>query len=167
MLFRSFSRSVRPGELRPSAWDVTLVLQSLTDPPYEPLRTVDECFLASKTLFLLAFASAKCVGELQARRFVSLTPRVGVRHPFVLFRVSWRKRRMPPLTTRSLRGSVYWPYLSRALILIVDSYVRCERSGVTWPALLRIVRDASGCSSPQDISRRRSLRRQFPFGSRR
>ena len=68
-LFRSFSRSVPHGELRPPAWDVALVLQSLTGPPYEPLRTVDEVFLAHKTLFLLALASAKHVGELHALSF--------------------------------------------------------------------------------------------------
>ena len=64
MLIRSFSQSVRPEELRPPAWDVTLVLLSLTCAPYEPLRTSDECFLAQKTLFLLALASAKRIGEL-------------------------------------------------------------------------------------------------------
>ena len=69
MLLRSFSRSVRPGELHPSAWDVALVLQSLTSPPYEPLRTVDEHFLTHKTLFLLALASDKRVGELHALSF--------------------------------------------------------------------------------------------------
>ena len=58
MLIRSFSKSVRPEELHPPAWDVTLVLQSLTQALYEPLRTSDERFLAQKTLFLLAL----CLG---------------------------------------------------------------------------------------------------------
>ena len=66
MLIRSFSKSVRPEELRPSTWDVALVLQSLTWAPYEPLPTVDGSFLAQKMLFLLALASAKRVGELHA-----------------------------------------------------------------------------------------------------
>ena len=66
MLLRSFSRSVDPVELRPPAWDVALVLQSLTGAPYEPLQTYDEHFLAQKTLFLLALASAKQIGELHA-----------------------------------------------------------------------------------------------------
>ena len=56
VLLRSFSRSVNPVELRPPAWDVTLVLQSLTGAPYEPLRTCDERFLAQEMLFLLALA---------------------------------------------------------------------------------------------------------------
>ena len=45
-LLRSFARSVNPVELRPPAWDVSLVLQSLTGAPYEPLRTCEERFLA-------------------------------------------------------------------------------------------------------------------------
>ena len=53
-LLRSFARSVNPVELRPPAWDVSLVFQSLTGAPYEPLRTCEERFLAQKTLFLLA-----------------------------------------------------------------------------------------------------------------
>ena len=66
LLIRSFSKSVRPEEFRPPVWDVTLVLQSLTKAPYQPLRTSDERFLAQKALFLLALASAKRVGELHA-----------------------------------------------------------------------------------------------------
>ena len=66
MLLRSFSRSVNPVELRLPAWDVSLVLQRLTGAPYEPLRTCEERFLAQKTLFLLALASAKRIGELHA-----------------------------------------------------------------------------------------------------
>ena len=65
-LLRSFARSVNPVELRPPAWDVSLVLQSLTGAPYEPLWTCEERFLAQKTLFLLALASAKRIGELHA-----------------------------------------------------------------------------------------------------
>ena len=66
MHLRSFSRSVDPVELLPPAWDVALVLQSLTGVPYEPLRTCDERFLAQKILFLLVLASAKRIGELHA-----------------------------------------------------------------------------------------------------
>ena len=66
MLLRSFARSVNPVELRPPAWDVSLVLQSVTGAPYEPLRTCEERFLCQKTLFLLALAFAKRIGELHA-----------------------------------------------------------------------------------------------------
>ena len=66
MLFRSFSNTARPERLRPPNWDVSLVLQSLTRAPYEPLRSADERFLAQKTLVLIALASAKRIGELHA-----------------------------------------------------------------------------------------------------
>ena len=55
-----------PVKLCLPAWDVALVLQSLTGAPYEPLRTCDERFLAQKTLFPLPLASAKLIGELHA-----------------------------------------------------------------------------------------------------
>ena len=80
MLLRSFSRYMDPDELRPPAWNVALVLQSLTGAPYEPLRTCDERFLAQKTLFLLALASAKRIDELHA---LSLIPGAGLRFPFL------------------------------------------------------------------------------------
>ena len=55
-----------PVELRPPAWDIALVFQSLTGAPHEPLRTCEERFLAQKMLFLLALASAKRIGEFHA-----------------------------------------------------------------------------------------------------
>ena len=85
MLLRSFSKSAIPEELCPHSWDVALVLQSLTWAPYEPLQTSDERFLAQKTLFLLAPASAF--------RITSLTPGAGVMCP----PPSWRRRRTPLL----------------------------------------------------------------------
>ena len=45
---------------------MALVLQSLTNQPHEPKREAEERFLAHKTLFLIALASAKLVGELHA-----------------------------------------------------------------------------------------------------
>ena len=66
MLFRSVSKFFSPTDLRPPAWDVALVLQSLTVAPYEPLRDEDERYLAHKTLFLVALASAKRVRERHA-----------------------------------------------------------------------------------------------------
>ena len=41
----------------------------MTSAPYETLRTCDEHFLAQTTLFLLALASAKRIGELHALSF--------------------------------------------------------------------------------------------------
>ena len=64
MLFRSFAKSCPTTGLRPPAWDVALVLNSLTTAPYEPLKDAEERLLAHKMLFLLALALAKRVGEL-------------------------------------------------------------------------------------------------------
>ena len=66
MLFRIFAKTCSPQDLRPPAWDVALVLQSLTNQPYEPIREAEERFLTQMTLFLIALASAKRVGELHA-----------------------------------------------------------------------------------------------------
>ena len=66
MLFRSFAKSCPTTGLRPPAWDAALVLNSLTTAPYEPLKDAEERLLAHKTLFLLALASVKRVGELHA-----------------------------------------------------------------------------------------------------
>ena len=66
MLFRSFAKSCPTADLRPLAWDVALVRNSLAVAPYEPLKDAEERLLAHKTLFLLALASAKRVGELHA-----------------------------------------------------------------------------------------------------
>ena len=45
---------------------MALVLNSVTAAPYEPLKDAEEHLLAHKTLFLLALASAKRVGEFHA-----------------------------------------------------------------------------------------------------
>ena len=58
ILLRSFSRSVNPVELRPPAWDVSLVLQSLTGAPYEPLRTCKERFSGTEN----ALPAGPCLG---------------------------------------------------------------------------------------------------------
>ena len=113
MLFRSFSKSCSPTDLRPPVWDVALVLQSLTVAPYELLRGADERYLAHKTLFLVALTSAKRVGELHALLIVSLTLWVGRRCPSVLSPASWPKPRTSPPSTPALRASRFQPYLSQ------------------------------------------------------
>ena len=129
MLLRSFSRSVDPVELRPLAWDVALVLQSLTGAPYEPLRTCDERFLAQKTLFLpwlsVLVSSTLC-------RIVSLIPGAGLRFPFLSSRASWQRLRIPPPLLLGLRALLYRPYQTRDDIshplqlttgLVVNSFI--------------------------------------------
>ena len=47
-------------------WDLLLVLKFLSSASFEPLHWSSLWHLTKKTLFLLALATAKCVGELQA-----------------------------------------------------------------------------------------------------
>ena len=52
-------------QLLPS-WDLPLVLETLSKPPFEPLRSVELKFLTWKTVFLIALASASRISELHA-----------------------------------------------------------------------------------------------------
>ena len=65
-LLRSFALESAPLQLRPPAWDLTLVLRFLNTSNFEPLAEVPLRALTQKVLFLVAFATAKRVGELQA-----------------------------------------------------------------------------------------------------
>ena len=65
-LLRSFRLSSGERALRPSAWDLSKVLRYLVSPVFEPLSQAPFRALTLKTLFLLALATAKRVGELQA-----------------------------------------------------------------------------------------------------
>ena len=147
MLIRSFSKSVRPKELRPPAWDVTLIPQSLTRAPYEPLQTSDERFLAQKTLSLLALARLSGLVNFTPFHIVSLTPGTGARFPSPSLQVLWQRRRIPPPLLLSFRDLLYRPYQMRAQIAMGDlcpvravrcyldrtaaHHLRCERLFVT------------------------------------
>ena len=65
-LLRSFQLSSAERVLRPPAWDLARVLRYLNSPHFEPLSQASLRALSLKTLFLLALATAKRVGELQA-----------------------------------------------------------------------------------------------------
>ena len=52
-------------------WDLGIVLEALSKPPYEPLREASFKHLTLKTVFLLAMASAGRCSELHALRFDS------------------------------------------------------------------------------------------------
>lgn len=47
-------------------WDLAVVLDGLTRPPFEPLEEVDMKHLSLKTVLLLALASAKRVSDIHA-----------------------------------------------------------------------------------------------------
>ena len=50
-------------------WDLGIVLEALSKPPYEPLREASFKHLTLKTVFLLVMASAGRLSELHALRF--------------------------------------------------------------------------------------------------
>ncbi|KAI2646865.1 ORF V: Enzymatic polyprotein [Labeo rohita] len=54
---------VRP---RVPPWDLSVVLEALCRPPFEPVEEISDRFLAIKTVLLLALSSLKRVGDLQA-----------------------------------------------------------------------------------------------------
>ena len=65
-LLRSFCLESVERQLRSPAWDLSLVLRYLDTSAFEPLSVAPLCALTQKVLFLLALATAKRVGELQA-----------------------------------------------------------------------------------------------------
>ena len=65
-LLRSFRVSAPSCPMRPPAWDLSKVLRFLISGAFEPLRDALLRALSKKVLFLLALATAKRVGELQA-----------------------------------------------------------------------------------------------------
>ena len=65
-LLRSFKLSSAECVLRPPAWDLAKVLRFLNSSHFEPLSQASLRALSQKALFLLALATAKRVGELQA-----------------------------------------------------------------------------------------------------
>ena len=71
-LLRSFKVEAPCRAIRPPEWDLLKVLDYLRSSVFEPLTNVSLRDLTRKTLFLVALATAKRVGELQAlSRFVS------------------------------------------------------------------------------------------------
>ena len=65
-VLRSFRLSSAERVLRPPAWDLSKVLTYFVSPAFVPLSQASIRALTLKTLFLLALATAKRVGELQA-----------------------------------------------------------------------------------------------------
>ena len=88
-----------------------------------------------------------------------------VRFPLLLSLVLWPRLRIPLPLLLGLRAFQYRPYQTCERIAMGDCCVLCGQSSFTLIALLRIVRDASGCSSPQGVARRRFRRPLSPSGS--
>ena len=65
-LLRSFRIAAPCRPLRPPAWDLAAVVTYLNSAVFDPLRLASLQSLTKKVLFLLALATAKRVGEIQA-----------------------------------------------------------------------------------------------------
>lgn len=66
-LFLRGARRLHPRVApRAPVWDLSLVLEALCNPPFEPLAQAELKWLSFKTAFLLAIVSAKRVSELHA-----------------------------------------------------------------------------------------------------
>ena len=165
MLIRSFSKSVRPEELRPPAWDITLVLHSLTRAPYEQLQTSDERSLAQKTLFLLALASAKWVGELHALSHRISHSRDWGEVSFTFVAGFVAKTQDPSSSAPRFEGFAVPTLPNSSTNRSGRLLCPVRLSGVTWTALLHIVLNVSSCLSQRDVARKRSLRTRSPSGS--
>ena len=64
-LLQSFCLGSAECQLRPPAWDLSVVLRFLNTSSFEPLSAAPLRALTQKVLFLVALATAKRVGELQ------------------------------------------------------------------------------------------------------
>jgi hypothetical protein len=72
LLVRSFSlERPKQNKLVPQ-WNLGLVLDSLSSPPFEPAEEVDLRFLYYKCCFLLALASGRRRSEIPAFLFLTL-----------------------------------------------------------------------------------------------
>ena len=68
-MFRRLERLCSLQEIRRPDWKLSLVLQCLSRPPFEPLKLTSDKHLTWKMSFLLALALAKRVGELHGLSF--------------------------------------------------------------------------------------------------
>ncbi len=64
--FKGAKRLNPPRPLTVPTWDLPTVLRALKGPPFEPLQSTNLRSLSLKTALLLALASVKRVGDLQA-----------------------------------------------------------------------------------------------------
>ena len=94
-LLRSFARSVNPVELRPPAWDVSLVLQSLTGLRMSLCGRVRSVFLPRQLSSYWPLPRLSVSVSSTLCRIESLIPGTGVRFPLLLSLVLWPRLRIP------------------------------------------------------------------------
>ena len=111
-LIRSFkSEGPRPKTIFPK-WDLALIMNFLTQSPFEPLAEADLKFLTWKTVFLVTLAMAARCSEVHALTFEDLTFEVNYRFavvsPLPEFRTKTKKENRQvktPALGPSVRGS--------------------------------------------------------------
>ena len=108
MLIKSLVKSCPPQEMRSTEWDVSLVFRSLTRHPYEPVKKVSDRDLFLKSLFLLAFASARRVDELH-NISAQIHHLEGWDFPFLLCQTLWLRPKIPLF---QMTYSTYFQYVS-------------------------------------------------------
>ena len=115
-------------------------------------------------LFLLALASAKRIGELHA-----LSHRISHSRDWgevcFTFIAGFVAKTQDPSSAPRFEGFTMPALPNTSTNRNGRPLCQCELSSVTWTVLLHIVRNVSGCSSPQDVARRRLSRTRSPSGS--
>ena len=75
LFLRGALRQHPPSTPRAPAWDLPLLPDALSSPPFEPLAQVEPKWLPMKAAFLLSIASGKQVGELHVLSISDTCPR--------------------------------------------------------------------------------------------
>ena len=119
-LLRSFCLESAERQLCPPAWDLSLVLRYLNSSAFEPLSIAPMRALTQKVLFLLALATAKRVGELQA-----LSPVVTFVHGDACLSYVPQFVAKSESLTRSIPRSFLVPYLSDFAAGLDDDLLLC------------------------------------------
>ena len=68
-LLRNFKQQIPRRNIKAPMWDISLILQKLKGVPFEPLERSSLTHITWKTVFLVALASSKRVGDIQAFSF--------------------------------------------------------------------------------------------------
>ena len=113
-MFCCFERSCPLREIWPPDWNLSLVLQRLSRPPFEPLNLASVKHLAWKMSFLPALASAKRVNELH-----SLCFRVHHSHSWRSYTFSF----LPDFVAKTQNPSVHDPQFEEFTVPFLDNFV--------------------------------------------
>ncbi|XP_068206329.1 uncharacterized protein [Palaemon carinicauda] len=113
LLIKSFEQSCPPHSLKAPEWDVLLVLDSLKKPPFEPLRQALDREFTLKTVFLLALASSKRVGELH-RLATNVSHSIGWKEAILTFVPSFVAETQNPAVSDLRFSEVVIPAINKS-----------------------------------------------------